>query len=193
MQLILGSSSPYRKALLERLNLPFAQHSPDIDECYLEHEEVPDYVCRLSREKAQTIAKRFPDACIIASDQTAVCGNLILGKPGTIEKAHEQLHNLSGRTVTFYTGLCVLFQENMHVAMDTTTVHFRSLSEAEISRYIEIEQPLNCAGSFKSEGLGICLFERITSEDPTALMGLPLIQTANVLRTIGINPLETKS
>ena len=190
MKLILASSSSYRKELLERLRIPFSQIAPEIDESQAKQEAIADYVCRLSREKSRVIASQHPDACIIASDQAAAAGNIILGKPGTRDKAIEQLSMLSGRLITFYTGLCILYQDKFHVAIDTTEVHFRHLNESEIVRYIDLESPLNCAGSFKAEGLGITLFENIRSEDPTALIGLPMIKTAGILRSIGVNPLE---
>ena len=186
-EIILGSTSIFRKALLEKLNLPFKQVSPLIDETPLEDESPLEMVKRLSLEKAQAISKESPDSIIIGSDQTAVFNNQPIGKPHTFENAVKQLSDFSGLSITFYTGLAVINGKSQQTfeAMDITTVHFRKLSLEVIQNYIEIEQPLKCAGSFKSEGLGITLFEKISSNDPNALIGLPLIELTSIFYKMG--------
>jgi septum formation protein len=188
-RLVLGSSSPFRKALLEKLNLSFDCDSPDIDETPLKDEHPKDMVARLAKEKANAIATRHPQAIIIASDQCATLDGKIIGKPGDHESAVQQLTAASGRAVTFYTSLCVYnagtnqYQE----IVEPYYVYFRTLTESQIENYLVKEQPYNCAGSFKSEGLGNSLFERLEGNDPNTLIGLPLIQLIKMLEKLHIN------
>jgi MAF protein len=196
-KLILGSSSPYRKALLERLNLTFECHSPNIDESPLEQESASDLVERLTIAKAFAVGNErlqnndTQNAIIIASDQVAVLDNQILGKPITEENAIRQLTRFSGRKVSFLTGLCVFNQQDntYKYILNKYHVYFRHLEHDEIQRYITIEQPLDCAGSFKCEGLGVCLFEKMEGDDPNSLIGLPLISLCKLLKDQGINPI----
>lgn len=187
-RLILGSTSRYRAELLRRLWPDFEQRSPGTDETPLPGEEPSARAGRLAVAKAEAAASGLVDALVIGSDQVAELDGQTLDKPGTPERAHAQLAASSGRVVHFHTALCLFDtrtgQRLTHV--DHTRVHFRTLDEAEIARYIEREQPLDCAGSFKCEGLGISLFERIENEDPTALVGLPLIALARLLRRAGM-------
>jgi len=189
--LLLASSSRYRRALLERLGLPFETASPDIDETRRPAESPAALVQRLAAEKASALASTYPGHLIIGSDQVASLGDRVLGKPGSVENAEQQLADLSGQTVRFYTGLALLNSrtQSIQVQMDTTDVEFRALSVAEISAYVSREQPLDCAGSFKSEGLGVALFSRIKTDDPAALIGLPLVRLCNMLRAEGMDPL----
>lgn len=186
-RLVLASTSTYRRQLLDRLQLPFTVHSPGIDEAQLPGEEPIDLVHRLAKAKAEAVALRYPDSVIIGSDQVAVRGTSILGKPGTVAVAIKQLSAASGTQVAFQTAVHViaphLQRHEAHV--DTTVVKFRTLSNEEIVRYVEAEKPLDCAGAFKAEALGIALFERIDSSDPTALTGLPLIWLTGALRRAG--------
>lgn len=186
-QVILGSTSSFRKQLLKKLHIDFVQLAPEIDETPLKDETPKAMVNRLSLTKAQEIAKTSPNAIIIASDQTAVFNGLPIGKPHSVKNAIKQLSDFSGHCITFYTGLVVIntATQQTYQTMDITKVYFRSLSENVIRNYIEIEQPLNCAGSFKSEGLGITLFKRIESNDPNALIGLPLIQLTDIFYQMG--------
>ncbi len=187
-RLILASTSPYRRALLERLRVPFDCVAPDADETPRAGESALDLSQRLARTKAESVASRFPDAVVIGSDQVAVLGERKLGKPGTVERCIEQLTLSSGREVAFVTAVCVANGRarsgDFHV--DRTVVRFRELTRAEIERYIAADNPLDCAGGFKAESLGIALFERIESEDPTGLTGLPLIWLCGALRRAGI-------
>lgn len=184
--LILASSSPFRKELLGRLGIPFACQSPDIDESARPNESAPDHCLRLALEKAQKITETHPEAVVIGSDQLPVLGEQRLSKPGTSEKAVAQLMASQGSTVTFYTSLAVLCPGHQpRTQLNTTKVRFRSLGQEAIERYVGKEDVLRCAGGFKMEGLGISLFEAIESDDPTALIGLPLIQTAAFLREAG--------
>lgn len=188
-ELVLASASPYRRALLERLGLPFRQRSADIDETPRRGESPADLVMRLARAKAATIARMEPQAIVIGSDQVAVRGEEILGKPADAGRAMAQLAHSAGRHVEFLTGVCVLapgHKDDPEEHMDITRVVFRPLDAGEIRRYVEREQPLDCAGSFRAEGLGIALFERIDSQDPTGLIGLPLIWLAQALRRLGV-------
>ncbi|RUO44452.1 septum formation inhibitor Maf [Aliidiomarina taiwanensis] len=189
--LVLASSSPFRKELLERLQRPFITATPDIDESALEGETAPELVQRLAQRKAAALAPRFPHHLIIGSDQVAVANGHILGKPHTEENAYLQLKQFSGQKVTFHTGVSVYDSalEKYHTSLANYAVYFRQLSDEDIWAYIRAEQPLQCAGSFKSEGLGICLFERMEGDDPTSLIGLPLIQLCTLLRDCGVNPL----
>ncbi|MCP8466724.1 Maf family nucleotide pyrophosphatase [Pseudomonas sp. ZM23] len=183
LPLILASSSPYRRELLQRLRLPFECASPDIDESPLDGESAQQLVCRLAESKARALSRRYPNHLIIGSDQAAVNGSLILGKPHTIERATEQLKAASGSSVSFLTGLCVLNSRSGHCQVDHVpfTVHFRPLDDARIRRYLEAEQPFDCAGSFKAEGLGVSLFRSTEGEDATSLVGLPLIRLVDML------------
>lgn len=181
--LILASSSPYRRELLQRLRLPFECASPDIDESPLAGESAEQLVRRLAESKARALSQRYPDHLIIGSDQAAVNASKILGKPHTTERAIEQLKAASGASVSFLTGLCLLNSRTGHsqVACVPFTVHFRDLDDARIRRYVEAEQPLDCAGSFKAEGLGVSLFRSTEGEDSTSLIGLPLIRLVDML------------
>lgn len=182
-RLVLGSSSPFRKALLEKLDLSFDCDSPDIDETPLKDEHPKDMVIRLAKAKADAIAERHPQAIIIASDQCATLDGKIIGKPGDHDNAVKQLTEASGRTVTFYTSLC-LYNAGTNQYQETVEpfyVYFRELSEGQIENYLKKEEPYNCAGSFKSEGLGISLFERLEGDDPNTLIGLPLIKLIKML------------
>lgn len=185
MPLILASTSPYRRELLERLRLPFTLARPETDETPLPGESPAMLAQRLACAKAAVIAARFPGAWVIGSDQVAETGGLLLGKPGNRGTAIAQLTAMAGRETRFHTAVCVQRDERILVALDTTTVCFRSLSTEEIERYVDAEQPYDCAGSFKAEGLGITLFEAIDSSDPTALIGLPLIALSRLLREAG--------
>ncbi len=184
--LILASTSAYRRHLLQRLGLPFDTARPDTDETPRPHEAPAALAERLAQAKAAAVAAQRPEAWVIGSDQVAEFDGRPIGKPGGHEAAKAQLLAMSGREVRFLTGLCVLRQgQPALAALDTTVVRFRRLQSAEVERYLHIEQPYDCAGSFKSEGLGIALFEAIESQDPTALIGLPLIATARLLRQAG--------
>jgi len=187
--LLLASSSPFRRQLLDKLGLKFIHQSPDIDESRLADESPVELVMRLAREKARALADAHPDTLIIGSDQVAVIGDQILGKPGTREKAIEQLSAASGQRVTFLTGLCLLNTTSgrTQVACDPFHVQFRTLRPEQIERYVDAEQPLNCAGSFKSEGLGIVLFKELEGRDPNTLVGLPLILLTEFLAAEGIS------
>ncbi|HEY4582798.1 MAG TPA: nucleoside triphosphate pyrophosphatase [Lysobacter sp.] len=185
-RLVLASTSRYRRELLSRFGLPFAAVAPGVDETPLDGEAPLDLVRRLAAAKAAAAAGACPDACVIGSDQLAEFDGRVLGKPGTPERAIEQLRSMSGREVAFLTALCVMHGEReVGATVDRTIVRFRELSPVEIERYVEAEQPLDCAGSFKSEGRGITLFDAIETRDPTALIGLPLIATARLLRDAG--------
>ena len=194
MKLLLASSSPYRRQLLARLRLPFECCSPDIDESILPDERPENLVIRLAEEKARTAAHKFTGGLIIGSDQVASLFGDILTKPGNFTKARQQLTACSGHTVTFYTGLCLYntASKRSRLHIDTYSVRFRKLSEQEITHYLECEQPYDCAGSFKAEGLGIALFESMQGKDPNSLTGLPLISLVNLLKKEGINVLDSK-
>jgi len=187
-RLVLASTSRYRKELLARLRLPFTAASPGIDETRSADENPVELVHRLAREKAESVAARFPGAIVIGSDQVAVRGQSLLGKPGDAEQCLAQLKDSSGQHIRFETGVHLIDgRSQRHDAhVDTTTVRFRVLEEQEIRRYVAIERPFDCAGGFKCESLGIALFERIDSQDPTALQGLPLIWLAAALRRSGL-------
>ncbi|MBK1723796.1 Maf family protein [Thiocystis violacea] len=189
--LVLASTSVYRRALLERLGLTFATASPDVDERRRPNEPAQVLVLRLAEAKARAVAQTHPHALIIGSDQVACLDDAILGKPGNRETAIEQLERASGRTVVFQTGLCLLDARSgqAQTLVEPFRVHFRTLSEAQIHGYVDREQPYDCAGSFKSEGLGIALFERLEGDDPNALIGLPLIRLIALLEAAGIDPL----
>lgn len=187
-KIILASSSVYRKQLLQRLQLEFEAISPDIDEQPHVNESTVELVIRLAKEKANKVARGQPSALIIASDQVLLCGDELLGKPGKFSNAKRQLLSLSGNSVTFYTSLCVLNSKTGRQQVDALPihVHFRTLSEDEIERYLTTEQPYDCAGSFKSEAFGISLISGIDCDDPSALIGLPLIRLCEMLRDEGI-------
>ncbi len=187
-RLILGSTSRYRADLLRRLGIDFTQCAPQIDEAELAAESAPTRALRLAIAKAEAAAREQDNAVVVGSDQVAALGRTILHKPGNVETACAQLRASSSQAVTFHTAVCVHDTRNdrQHTHVDHTTVHFRDLDDAEIRRYIEREQPLDCAGSFKCEGLGIALFTCIDTHDPTALIGLPLIAVAQMLRNCGI-------
>ena len=187
-RIVLGSTSRYRAGLLRRIIDDFEQVAPDIDETPLPGETPRLRAARLSEAKARAAASNIGNALVIGSDQVAALGNTVLHKPGSIEAAREQLRASSGNNVDFFTGLCVFDTRKGQgrLALDHTRVVFRELTDAEIDRYLERERPLDCAGSFKSEASGISLFERIESTDPTALVGLPLIALARLLREAGV-------
>lgn len=197
--LLLASSSIYRQQLLSKLQLTFDCASPDIDESILSNEQPNDFVQRLAIEKAQALKNDFPNHIIIGSDQCAVLEidtdegiqQQILGKPHTIENAVQQLMDCSGKHVTFLTGLCCFNSKTQQTLaiVEPFSVHFRELTEAQIRRYIEQEMPLDCAGSFKSEGLGIRLFSKLEGRDPNSLIGLPLIALVDLLQEMGIEVL----
>ena len=188
--LILGSTSVYRRALLQRLQLAFTVQSPQVDETALAGEAPQQLACRLALAKAQAVAARFPDCVVIGSDQVADLDGVALGKPGTHERAVAQLRQMRGKTVVFQTALAVVCQESGFCQQDLAAVRvrFRDLGDAEIEHYLRLEQPYDCAGSAKSEGLGISLLESIDNDDPTALVGLPLIRTCRMLRAAGVLP-----
>jgi len=193
LPLVLASSSPWRKQLLDRLQLPFSCDSPDVDETPLDEETPEALVSRLAERKARAVAEKHPDALIIGSDQVAVSpAGEILGKPGGVENAVAQLMACSAHRVTFLTGLCLLNSRTGRTQLTTEAfhVHFRTLSESQVHGYIDKEQPLQCAGSFKSEGLGIALFSRMEGEDPNTLIGLPLIRLVAFLENEGVSVLE---
>jgi septum formation protein len=186
--LVLASGSHYRADLLRRLGLEFLSHTPHIDESQLPGEAPADMVARLAQAKAAAVSARFPDALVIGSDQAADLGGRALGKPGSAERAIEQLKLCAGQSVVFHTAVCLRRGSDRFQASfrDRTEVLLRTLTEAEIARYVEREPALDCAGSFKAESLGISLFEAIHSEDPTALIGLPLIGLCRLLRQAGV-------
>ena len=188
MKLVLASTSTYRRELLQRFGLPFEVARPDIDESPLPGEHPRSTAERLAIEKARAVAGNFADALIIGSDQVAAMGDIRFGKPGTIERAVAQLKQMSGQTVIFHTALALLNTTTGEAQIDVvpTEVRFRTLSEDEIVRYVEKERPLDCAGSAKSEGLGITLLDALSGDDPNALVGLPLIALARMLRREGV-------
>ena len=189
--LVLGSTSLYRHALLERLGLPFTVDPPDVDEAALPGEMPAQTALRLAEAKARAVAARHADALVIGSDQVADCAGRAVGKPGTRDGATAQLRALSGRTVVFHTGLVLVDAASgrCRTALIDVSSTFRSLTSEEIDAYLDREAPFDCAGSVKSEGLGIALFDRITSDDPTALIGLPLIALCRLLREEGVDVL----
>ncbi|MCK6374964.1 MAG: Maf family nucleotide pyrophosphatase [Zoogloea sp.] len=188
MKLVLASTSAYRRELLQRFGLPFEVARPDIDESPLPGEHPRSTAERLAIEKARAVAGNFTDALIIGSDQVAAMGDIRFGKPGTVERAVAQLKQMSGQTVVFHTALALLNTQTGDAQIDVvpTEVRFRTLSDDEIVRYVEKERPLDCAGSAKSEGLGITLLDALSGDDPNALVGLPLIALARMLRREGV-------
>ena len=191
MKIVLGSSSPFRKALLAKLQIEFDTCSPDIDETQIINEDPCQLVKRLSIAKAQEVAKQFPVALIISSDQVAVFEQAILGKPGNHTNAVKQLTSFSGQAVQFITGLCLYNAQSkdLQYYQDSTMVRFRSLSEVQINNYLLKDKPYQCAGSFRSEGLGAALFRSIETEDPNALIGLPIIKLVEMLQIQGVDVL----
>ncbi len=187
-RIVLASSSPFRRELLSRLHLDFDISSPDIDESRLEGETPSELVLRLAKEKANAVAEKIVDVIVIGSDQVAAIDNEILGKPGNLESAVEQLKKISAKRVTFHTGLCVIHTNSALIQTEEIKffVEFKALSEEKIRRYLHKEPAFNCAGSFKSEGLGISLTNRMNGDDPTALIGLPLIRLTQMLEHIGV-------
>ena len=192
-RLILGSTSPYRRDLLERLRVPFTVAPPEVDETPAANEQPHVLAKRLALAKAKAVAQQFPDSVVIGSDQVADLDGIPLGKPGDHANAVAQLRQMSGKTVVFHTALAVICIETGFLAesLAPVRVKFRNLSDAEIEHYLLAEKPYDCAGSAKSEGLGIALLDSIESDDPTALVGLPLIRTASMLRLAGIDVLGT--
>lgn len=190
--LVLASSSPYRRQILGRLGLPFDWQAPSIDESLKPGEAPATLVRRLAQAKAGALAPMHPGALIIGSDQVAVLDGQILGKPGSFEPAQRQLLAASGRSVEFFTGLCLLNTDTgaVQVHCEPFHVHFRSLTQTQVSTYLRKEQPYDCAGSFKAEGLGICLFRQLEGRDPNALIGLPLIALIDLLHNEGVDVLE---
>ena len=188
MKLVLASTSVYRRELLQRFGLPFDIARPDLDESPLPEETPWATAERLAVEKARAVASQFDNALIIGSDQVAYIDGARFGKPGTVERAIAQLKSMSGRSVIFHTALAVLNTRTGHVQVDAvpTEVRFRTLSDEEIVRYVDKERPLDCAGSAKSEGLGITLLDALRGDDPNALVGLPLIALARMLRNEGV-------
>ncbi len=191
IDLVLGSTSRYRAELLRRLTTQFRQAAPDVDETRRPGEAPRALAQRLAQAKAEAVARRHPGALVIGSDQVAALADATLGKPGDAATARAQLAACSGRHVDFHTALCLVDAREpaaprVYADTDLTTVQFRVLDTAEIARYVEREQPLDCAGSFKSEGLGIALFERVSSDDPSALIGLPMIALCRLLRRAGV-------
>lgn len=186
-RLILGSTSPYRAELLRRLGLHFEAKAPGTAEAVVPGEPPAERALRLAIAKATDAGADLTDAVVIGSDQVAELDGMLLEKPGSVDRAHAQLSACSGRTACFHTALCVLETNTgaHRTHLDLTRVHFRQLAPEEVSRYIALERPLDCAGSFKCEGLGIGLFEHIENSDPTALIGLPLIALAKLLRDVG--------
>ena len=192
--ILLASSSSYRQALLSKLGLHFEAAAPDIDESQQPNEPITTQVQRLALAKARALADNFPQHLIIGSDQLASLDGEPLGKPGNFARAFDQLQRCQGKTVIFYTGLCLLNPEqNRHqLSLETYSVSFRPLTDQQITRYLELEQPYDCAGSFKSEGLGISLFSAMQGDDPNTLVGLPLIALIRMLNKEGIDPLGAK-
>jgi len=188
LPLLLASSSTYRRELLARLRLPFVWASPDIDERRLDEEPAADLVRRLAKAKAEALAGEYPSHLIIGSDQVAVLGEQVLGKPHTFERACEQLLEASGQQVTFLTGLALLNSATGHCQVDCVpfTVTMRELDRERVERYVTAEQPLDCAGSFKAEGLGVSLFQSTHGPDATSLIGLPLIRLVDMLTQEGV-------
>jgi len=189
--LVLASSSAYRRALLERLGLPFLAVSPAVDETPRPGETAAAVALRLAAEKAAALVERYPGHLIIGSDQTAELDGALIGKPGTLERAKAQLAAAAGRCVSFHTAVCVMdaTSRERRLATVTTSVEFRDLSPVAIANYLGRESALDCAGSFKAEALGIALCRRISGDDPTALIGLPLIELTGLLASFGVDVL----
>ena len=191
MELVLGSSSPYRQAQLKTLGYAFNTEAPNIDEAAQRGEEPLELVTRLAGEKARVTAQRHPSAVVIGADQVAVVGTSILSKPLTVARAIGQLRTLSGQRVDFLSAICVIEPlGTTHSHVEKTKVSFRDLEIEAIEQYVALDQPLDCAGGFRSEGLGVHLIEQVESSDPSAIIGLPLIALSKILRTVGIDPLR---
>ncbi|WP_296501549.1 Maf family nucleotide pyrophosphatase [Rhodoferax sp.] len=190
-KLILGSTSPYRRELLARLRIPFEVAAPDVDETAQASETPKQLACRLAMAKARAVATQFPACVVIGSDQVAELDGQALGKPGNHARATAQLQQMRGKTVIFQTAVAVVCLETGFAQMDLAQVKvkFRALSDAEIEAYLQAETPYDCAGSAKSEGLGIALLESIDNDDPTALVGLPLIRTCRMIQAAGVKVL----
>jgi len=186
--IILASSSLSRRSLLARLELPFEAISPDVDESPLPNEKPEDLALRLAIKKAQVFSSKYPDALIIGSDQVVFCGDTRLDKPETVENATQQLKLISGKYIDSHTALCLLNTQTKNIQTNIiyTRVHFRELSDKIIREYIRRDNPLHCAGSIKAEGLGMALFTKIESDDPTAILGLPLIPLTTMLINEGV-------
>ena len=189
--ILLASSSPYRRELLSKLELPFEWASPNVDETPLINEIADELVIRLARDKAQALAEDYPRHLIIGSDQAAVLGSESLGKPHNYERAFAQLKAASGKHVIFKTGLCLLntLTNQTQICVGEFSVFFRKLSDEQIHNYLIYETPYDCAGSFKCEGLGIALFNKLIGDDPNTLIGLPLIRLVEMLKHEGVDPL----
>lgn len=187
-KLILGSTSPYRRELLARLRIPFEVAAPDVDETPLAGETPRQLACRLAMAKARVVAEQFPACVVIGSDQVAELDGQALGKPGNHARATKQLQQMRGKTVVFQTAVAVVCLETTFAQMDLAPVKvkFRELTDSEIEAYLQAEKPYDCAGSAKSEGLGIALLASIESDDPTALVGLPLIRTCRMIQAAGV-------
>ena len=187
-KIILASSSPFRQQLLDRLQLDYESHAPDIDETIKPGEDARAYVCRLAESKARHVAQNYPEAVVIGSDQCALLGTRILGKPGSHENALQQLRQAQGNTVIFHTGVCVVSLSSGFSAVEDVPfeVDFRVLSDRQLDHYLRVEQPYQCAGSFKEEGYGSCLFSRMRGDDPSALIGLPLFRLIAMLESAGV-------
>jgi septum formation protein len=187
-RLVLASTSPFRREILQKLAIPFDAAAPDTDETMMDKESPEALVSRLAESKARAVAHDWPNALIIGSDQVACVDGEILGKPGNRQNAMQQLTQAAGKAVTFYTGLCLLNSgsQKAQISCELFKVYFRQLNEAQIARYLDHEQPFNCAGSFKSEGMGITLFSKLEGDDPNTLIGLPLIRLVEMLGNEGI-------
>lgn len=194
MKIILASSSPYRQLILQKLHIPFSCIAPNIDESAVNNESISEQVARLAKIKALAVAAGISDldSYIIGSDQLASFNGQVLGKPGDFATAKQQLLMFSGQTVRFFTGLCLVHSANNKVSqlVETFDVTFKTLTESQISTYLKIEQPYDCAGSFKCEGLGIALFDSLTGRDPNTLVGLPLIALMELFSTMSIDLFE---
>jgi septum formation protein len=187
-RLVLASTSPFRREILQKLAIPFDAAAPDTDETMMDKESPEALVSRLAESKARAVAHDWPNALIIGSDQVACVDGEILGKPGNRQNAMQQLTQAAGKAVTFYTGLCLLNSgsQQAQISCELFKVYFRQLNEAQIARYLDHEQPFNCAGSFKSEGMGITLFSKLEGDDPNTLIGLPLIRLVEMLGNEGV-------
>ncbi|MCL7750927.1 Maf family nucleotide pyrophosphatase [Guyparkeria hydrothermalis] len=189
--LVLASGSATRRQLLDRLQLPYSVDPADIDETIAADEPAADACRRLARAKADRVAGRHPDAVVLGSDQLLAWRGGILGKPGDAETARRQLAEIAGQTIAFHVAVSLACPDGRHLDWhETVEARMRELSEAEIARYVEIEQPVDCAGSMRSEGLGVCLVERMDSHDPSTILGMPLIAAARLLREAGLDPLR---
>ena len=188
-KIVLASTSAFRQEILRKLNIDFDTCAPDVNEQRLGNETPQQLVSRLAEAKAKAVSKQYPNALIIGSDQVAVLENKIMGKPLNHEKAKQQLARASGKKVTFFTGLCLYNSStrNTQVRCVPFHVYFRQLTDEQIENYLQSDKPYNCAGSFKSEGLGISLFEKLDGEDPNTLIGLPLIELIRLLANEGVN------